>query len=60
MHATWAFVGHILEDVEEPTIDVEDHGRYLDNAAQMTRLRKIWTQIDENPNYNDIKPVVVE
>ncbi|KAG0238584.1 hypothetical protein BGW42_004346 [Actinomortierella wolfii] len=46
-----SFVGHRLAEVEELEIVVDDQERYLNHAAKMTRLRKIWIHIGKNLNY---------
>ncbi|KAG0311111.1 hypothetical protein BGZ99_010370 [Dissophora globulifera] len=51
MLLTWAFVGHRLDGVEEVEIDVEHREHYLDNAAKMTSLRKIWTRFGDSHDY---------
>ncbi|KAG0231477.1 hypothetical protein BGW42_000229 [Actinomortierella wolfii] len=51
---TWAFVGHRLDEIEELEIEVEDQERYLNNAAKMTRLRKIWIYRDKGTSYKDM------
>ncbi|KAG0028886.1 hypothetical protein BGZ81_004346 [Podila clonocystis] len=51
---TWAFVGHRLDEVEELEIDLKHQERYLENAAKMTSLHKIWTRFGNNHDYKDL------
>ncbi|KAG0235819.1 hypothetical protein BGW42_004662 [Actinomortierella wolfii] len=44
-HLTWALVSHRLDEIEELEIDIDDQERYLQNAAKLTSLHKVWTHV---------------